>query len=73
MQTSTCSGASSGMFGILLCRCRVVVRTDITLTWPHRLALLFGGRLSVTWYHGATGPKIANVNVEMGKTKEVEA
>jgi hypothetical protein len=50
-----------------------VVRTDITLTWPHRLALLFGGRLSVTWYHGATGPKIANVNVEMGKTKEVEA
>jgi len=44
-----------------------VIRTDIHLTWQHRLALLFGGRLSVTWYAGATGPKIANVNVEMGK------
>ena len=44
-----------------------MIRTDVFLTWQHRLALLFGGRLSVTWYAGATGPKIANVNVEMGK------
>ena len=73
MQTSTCSGASSGMFGILLCRCRVVIRTDIVLPWSFRLALLFGGRLSVTWYHGATGPKIANVDVKVGKPKEAVA
>jgi hypothetical protein len=48
-----------------------VIRTEIHLTWPHRLALLLGGRLSVTWYAGATGPKIANVNVEMGKPPEL--
>ena len=48
-------------------------RTDITLTWPHRLALLLGGRLVITWVRGATGPTIARIDVEVGKRKEAEA
>ena len=46
-------------------------RTDITLTWPHRLALLFGGRLCILWRQGATGAKIVNVHIETGKPRPV--
>lgn len=48
-----------------------MIRTTIALGWWHRLALLFGGRLELTWYAGATGPKIANINVAMGTPKRV--
>jgi hypothetical protein len=43
-----------------------VIRTDLRLTWPQRLFLLLGGKLSVSWYAGATGPKIARIHVAWG-------